>query len=166
MLIYCQFRYLRLLSLIFHHLFSIFVSRQVTLILLEHRLDNESCAEGIIQIRLPTGLTVSGGFSRTDSGCSVLSFACCFFRPDKYSSVVLRQTHSAATGESRRLHFKRLFSNLYYLYLASQSQYFSLYSSLSDDYWYPYTTAIAAGAGHVTSHCYRFQTCFLSWITS
>jgi hypothetical protein len=94
-----------------------------------YRLDNESCAEGIIQIRLPTGLTVSGGFSRTDSGSSVLSFACCFFRPDKYSSVVLRQTHSAATGESRRQYFERLYCPyLNSVSSASQLQYCTVYS--------------------------------------
>ena len=53
------------------------------------------CAECTIQLRLPTGLSVTGGFASTDPVSAVLSFACCFFRSDKCDSVMLRQAHNA-----------------------------------------------------------------------
>ena len=53
------------------------------------------CAECTIQLRLPTGLSVTGGFASTDRLSAVLSFACCFFRSDKCDSVMLRQAHNA-----------------------------------------------------------------------
>ena len=43
-------------------------------------------------------MTVSGGFAQTDLGSDILSFACCYFRADKYDSVTLRQTHSSSVG--------------------------------------------------------------------
>lgn len=52
-----------------------------------------------MQLRMPTGIVVAGGFARTDLCSSILSFACCYFRPDKYDSVVLRFMHDATFGE-------------------------------------------------------------------
>ena len=59
------------------------------------RQPHESCAEGMVQLRFPTGLTVIGGFARNDRIRDVLSFACCFYHVDKSSCVRLRQSHHA-----------------------------------------------------------------------
>ena len=62
------------------------------------RQPNESCAEGMVQLRFPTGLTVIGGFARNDQLRDVLSFACCFYHADKSPCVRLRQSHNAKAG--------------------------------------------------------------------
>ena len=59
------------------------------------RQPHESCAEGMVQLRFPTGLTVIGGFARNDRARDVHSFACCFYNTDKSTCVRLRQSHNA-----------------------------------------------------------------------
>lgn len=45
------------------------------------------CAECHIQIRLPTGAVVSGGFMRTDLVKDVLSYSHCFFQENWYNNI-------------------------------------------------------------------------------
>mmetsp|Transcript_20161 Transcript_20161/g.19474 ORF Transcript_20161/g.19474 Transcript_20161/m.19474 type:complete len:315 (-) Transcript_20161:125-1069(-) len=75
------------------------------------RQPNESCAECVIHLKLPTGTSVYGGFSRTEPVSTVLSFACCFFNPDRATSVMLRQAHNATavvTGEELGMDLSQL----------------------------------------------------------
>lgn len=44
----------------------------------------DPCCECIIQIKLPTGSSVCGGFMANDLVSDVISFARCFFRRDRY----------------------------------------------------------------------------------
>lgn len=48
-----------------------------------HGTGDKPCCECIIQVRLPTGATVSGGFMRGDSLQDVRDFACCYFSEDR-----------------------------------------------------------------------------------
>jgi hypothetical protein len=47
-------------------------------------------------LRLSTGASVYGGFTREDPVSSIRSYACSFYAADKSSSLVLRQFHNAA----------------------------------------------------------------------
>lgn len=46
--------------------------------------DDAPCCECVIQLRLPTGATASGGFMRGDTLQDVRDFAACYFHPDRY----------------------------------------------------------------------------------
>lgn len=59
-------------------------------------LQQGTCAECVIQLRLPTGKTVCGGFMQTDTLANVRSFAGSFFTQDKYRDVNLVLPHSTS----------------------------------------------------------------------
>ncbi len=61
--------------------------------------DGSPCAEFILQIRLPTGTKVIGGFLKDETIMAVVSFVKTFFSEDR--RVVLRQPHDASDLANR-----------------------------------------------------------------
>ena len=59
--------------------------------LCETKSDTESAAESIIQLQLPTGQIVYGGFLVADTLGDIRSFAQTYFQPEKISSIHLRE---------------------------------------------------------------------------
>ena len=61
-------------------------------------LSTRPCAECIIQIKLPlsAGMSVAGGFGRTEKLSDVVRFARCFFIEDRSDSLLLRRAQDAS----------------------------------------------------------------------
>jgi hypothetical protein len=65
--------------------------------------ESSACAEYVVQIRLPTGAKVSGGFTRNESILAVESFARTYFEKDREDlRIVLRQPHDASDLANQR----------------------------------------------------------------
>lgn len=47
-----------------------------------------ACAECIIQVKLPTGQCVFGGFMRGDTLKDALNYTCCYFQKERYYSLI------------------------------------------------------------------------------
>ena len=58
------------------------------------------CAGCVIQIRLSTGVSVTGGFEPNDTLKSVLEFVQCFYMMDKVGSICLRLPHVTKAFDS------------------------------------------------------------------
>jgi hypothetical protein len=58
------------------------------------------CAGCVIQIRLSTGVSVTGGFSPDDTLHRVLEFVQCFYMMDKVGSICLRLPHVTKAFDS------------------------------------------------------------------
>lgn len=55
----------------------------------------DSCADTEVQIRLPTGSSVLGGFMKGDRLRDVRSFAACYFTDERYGGNCVCDTHTA-----------------------------------------------------------------------
>lgn len=55
--------------------------------------DSDPCAECIVNVKLPTGNQVQGGFLRHESILAVVSFIELYFNEEKKGKLVLRQPH-------------------------------------------------------------------------
>lgn len=58
--------------------------------------ENDQCAECILQLRLPTGQSVQGGFHKNEKMSEVLGYACCYFLEDRRSDILLRLPDSTS----------------------------------------------------------------------